>query len=282
MPEISPLDGPVAVTGCSGFTGGHMVRELVVQGYEVRACIRDANSWRGQGLRRLPQPPATGRDHRRLRPVHARVLPRRVPGLHRRLPHRRRPRQLRGREVPAAGKRQRVNGRLRRRHCRDAKRHRRHQRQRQRQASRVHEFDGRRARDRGRPPHCSRGLRVDGDRLGVRRDRPRNLAKSPERLRQEQGRNRAPDQRGRRRERRQVGRGQPRPRDDMRPNTVQGPGRPVDRTDRPHCRRPRDDMDVGIRPLLQHHRCPRPGEGTSPGGRITRGPPGQRPAAAAT
>ena len=58
MPAISPLDGPVAVTGCSGNTGGHMVRELVVQGYEVRACIRDANSWRGQDcvdyLSRLP------------------------------------------------------------------------------------------------------------------------------------------------------------------------------------------------------------------------------------
>ena len=59
MPAISPLDGPVAVTGCSGNTGGHMVRELVVQGYEVRACIRDANSWRGQDcvdyLSRLPR-----------------------------------------------------------------------------------------------------------------------------------------------------------------------------------------------------------------------------------
>ena len=59
MSEISPLDGPVAVTGCSGNTGGHMVRELVVQGYEVRACIRHANSWRGQDcvdyLNRLPR-----------------------------------------------------------------------------------------------------------------------------------------------------------------------------------------------------------------------------------
>jgi len=48
MSAISPQDGPVAVTGCSGFTGAHMVRELVHHGYNVRACIRDANSWRGK------------------------------------------------------------------------------------------------------------------------------------------------------------------------------------------------------------------------------------------
>ena len=58
MPAISAADGPVAVTGVSGYTGGHLVRHLVHHGYTVRACLRDSSSWRGldavQYLEKLP------------------------------------------------------------------------------------------------------------------------------------------------------------------------------------------------------------------------------------
>jgi nucleoside-diphosphate-sugar epimerase len=38
---ISPADGPVAVTGASGFIGSWVCEDLVAQGYTVRACVRD-------------------------------------------------------------------------------------------------------------------------------------------------------------------------------------------------------------------------------------------------
>ena len=38
---VSPADGPVAVTGASGYIGSWIVRDLAEQGYDVRACVRD-------------------------------------------------------------------------------------------------------------------------------------------------------------------------------------------------------------------------------------------------
>jgi nucleoside-diphosphate-sugar epimerase len=44
MANISgPADGPVAVTGASGFIGSHVTKNLVEAGYTVHACLRDAS-----------------------------------------------------------------------------------------------------------------------------------------------------------------------------------------------------------------------------------------------
>ena len=40
---VSPADGPIAVTGASGYIGSWIVGDCVAQGYEVRACVRDAS-----------------------------------------------------------------------------------------------------------------------------------------------------------------------------------------------------------------------------------------------
>ena len=41
---VSPADGPVAVTGASGYIGSWIVHDLMQQGYEVRACVRDTSN----------------------------------------------------------------------------------------------------------------------------------------------------------------------------------------------------------------------------------------------
>ena len=41
---VSPADGPIAVTGASGYIGSWIVQDCMEQGYEVRACVRDANN----------------------------------------------------------------------------------------------------------------------------------------------------------------------------------------------------------------------------------------------
>ena len=41
MPSVKPVDGPVAVTGASGYIGKSTVRESVRQGYNTIALVRD-------------------------------------------------------------------------------------------------------------------------------------------------------------------------------------------------------------------------------------------------
>ncbi len=44
MPRVTPADGPVAVTGASGYVGSHVVLALVKRGYTVRACVTDSSN----------------------------------------------------------------------------------------------------------------------------------------------------------------------------------------------------------------------------------------------
>ena len=44
MPAVNSSDGPVAVTGASGYVGSHVVVALVKRGYTVHACLRDPNN----------------------------------------------------------------------------------------------------------------------------------------------------------------------------------------------------------------------------------------------
>lgn len=44
MPAVTSSDGPVAVTGASGFVGSHIVTALIKRGYTVHACVTDLNN----------------------------------------------------------------------------------------------------------------------------------------------------------------------------------------------------------------------------------------------
>jgi uncharacterized protein YbjT (DUF2867 family) len=44
MSGIKKQDGPVAVTGASGYIGSRIVEDLLKEGYEVHACVRDATN----------------------------------------------------------------------------------------------------------------------------------------------------------------------------------------------------------------------------------------------
>ena len=44
MSGITKQDGPVAVTGASGYIGSRIVEDLLDQGYDVHACVRDASN----------------------------------------------------------------------------------------------------------------------------------------------------------------------------------------------------------------------------------------------
>ena len=41
---VSPADGPIAITGSSGYIGSWAVKDCVEQGYTVRALVRDRNN----------------------------------------------------------------------------------------------------------------------------------------------------------------------------------------------------------------------------------------------
>ena len=54
MPAIKSSNGPVAVTGASGYIGAHTVISLLQRGYEVRACVTDlSNPHKTDFLKRL-------------------------------------------------------------------------------------------------------------------------------------------------------------------------------------------------------------------------------------
>ncbi len=50
MSCVRSSDGPVVVTGTSGFIGSHVVASLMRRGYEVRAAIRRAPAYQAANV----------------------------------------------------------------------------------------------------------------------------------------------------------------------------------------------------------------------------------------
>ena len=44
MPAVTSLDGPIAITGASGYVGSHVVIALMKRGYDIRACVTDTSN----------------------------------------------------------------------------------------------------------------------------------------------------------------------------------------------------------------------------------------------
>jgi nucleoside-diphosphate-sugar epimerase len=44
MPAVTFSDGPVAVTGASGYVGSHVVKALIKHGYTIHACVTELNN----------------------------------------------------------------------------------------------------------------------------------------------------------------------------------------------------------------------------------------------